>query len=268
MIGAISYKLRAEKTARLPLINGRLMHAAFFKILHEFSPELESFVHEKLNIKPFTVSFADPLNNIPSVEGRWQVKRGDKFFWKVTGLNEEILRAALAIPIGYEIQVGELILTVDDTNSEIFSKEEFISNVKKFSPATEIEFEFLTPVSFRIDNFDAPYPRADLIFPSLADKWTQVQMPAAVDKKVIKEISAQIRLTEWQGRSKKFYLANDRGTLGFWGIFKYSLKEINSDVRKVFMLLAKFGEYSGVGRLCAQGFGQTRVKFYEVFNLL
>ena len=261
MIGAVSYKLRAENSARLPLINGRLMHAAFFKILHEFSPELENFVHEKLNIKPFTVSFLDPLKNIPNIEGRWQVRRGDNFFWRVTGLNGEILQAALAIPINYKIQVGELILTVEDFNSEILTEEEFISNVKKLSPANEIEFEFLTPVSFRIDDFDAPYPRADLIFPSLADKWTQVQMPAAVDKKVIKEITAQIRLTEWQGRSKKFYLANDRGTLGFWGNFKYSLKEVNSDVRKVFMLLAKFGEYSGVGRLCAQGFGQTRVNF-------
>ena len=261
MIGAVSYELCAENSARLSFINGRLMHAAFFKILHEVSPELENFVHEKLNIKPFTVSFLDPLKKIPVVENRWQVRQGDKFFWRVTGLNEEILNAALAVPFGFEIQAGELILSVTDIDSEILAEENFISSVKKLSPANEITFEFLTPVTFRIDNFDAPYPRADLIFSSLADKWTQVQMPASVDKKIIKELAAQIRLTEWQGRSKKFYLAQDRGTLGFWGNFKFSLKELNSDVQKVFMLLAKFGEYAGVGRLCAQGFGQTRVIF-------
>ena len=261
MIGAVSYELQAENSARLPFINGRLMHAAFFKILHEVSPELENFVHEKLNIKPFTVSFLDPLKKIPIVENRWQVRSGDKFFWRVTGLNEEILNAALAVPFGFEIQAGELILSVTDIDSEILAEEDFISSVKKLSPANEITFEFLTPVSFRIDNFDAPYPRADLIFASLADKWTQVQMPAAVDKKFIKELAAQIRLTEWQGRSKKFYLAQDRGTLGFWGNFKFSLKELELDAQKVFMLLAKFGEYAGVGRLCAQGFGQTRVIF-------
>ena len=261
MIGAVSYELCAEKPARLSMINGRLMHAAFFKILHEVSPALENFVHEKLNIKPFTVSFLDPLKKIPVVENRWQVRQGDKFFWRVTALNEEILNAALAVPFGFEIQAGELILTVTNIDSKILAEENFISSVKKLSPANEITFEFLTPVTFRIDNFDAPYPRADLIFSSLADKWTQVQMPAAVDKKIIKELAAQIRLTEWQGRSKKFYLAQDRGTLGFWGNFKFSLKELNSDVQKVFMLLAKFGEYAGVGRLCAQGFGQTRVIF-------
>lgn len=261
MIGAVSYELQAENSARLSFINGRLMHAAFFKILHEVSPELENFVHEKLNIKPFTVSFLDPLKKIPIVENRWQVRRGDKFFWRVTALNEEILNAALAVPCGFEIQAGELILSVTDIDSEILAEEDFISSVKKLSPANEITFEFLTPVSFRIDNFDAPYPRADLIFASLADKWTQVQMPAAVDKKFIKELAAQIRLTEWQGRSKKFYLAQDRGTLGFWGNFKFSLKDLEFDAQKVFMLLAKFGEYAGVGRLCAQGFGQTRVIF-------
>lgn len=261
MIGAVTYELGAENSARVPLINGRLMHAVFFKILHEFSPELETFVHENLNIKPFTVSFLDPLKKIPSVENSWQVRSGDEFFWRVTGLNEEILNAALAIPIGFQIQVGELFLSVENINSKIFMPEEFISGVKKLSPVEKLEFKFLTPVTFKIDNFDAPYPRADLIFSSLADKWTQAQMPATVDKKLIKELAAQIRLTEWQGRSKKFYLAQDRGTLGFWGNFKFSLKELNSDARKVFMLLAKFGEYSGVGRLCAQGFGQTRINF-------
>lgn len=261
MIGAVSYKLAAVNSARLPFINGRLMHAAFFQILHAVNPALENFVHEKLNIKPFTVSFLDPLKKIPSYENRWQVRRGDKFFWRVTALNEEILQVLREIYEGYEIQVGELILTIEEIIPEITAEENFILNVKKLSPVEEMEFNFLTPVSFRIDDFDAPYPRADLIFPSLADKWTQVQMPAAVDKKFIKELAAQIRLTEWQGRSKKFYLSHDRGTLAFWGRFLYDLKNLDSNMQKVFMLLAKFGELSGVGRLCAQGFGQTRVKF-------
>ena len=261
MIGAVNYKLTAKNSARLPFINGRLMHAVFFKILNAVDPALESFIHEELNIKPFTVSFLDPLKKIPSYENRWQVKRGDKFFWRVTALNEKILDAVLAIPEGYKMQVGELILAIEEISPAVTTEENFISSVKKIPAVSGINFEFVTPVSFRIDKFDAPYPRADLIFPSLADKWTQVQMPAAVDKKFIKELTLQIHLTEWSGRSKKFYLASDRGTLAFWGNFNYNLTELNSDVQKVFMLLAKFGEFAGVGRLCAQGFGQTRVRF-------
>lgn len=261
MIGEVHYKLRAEKSARLPLINGRLMHAAFFKILHEVSPELEVYIHEKMNIKPFTVSFLDPIDELENFEGRWTVRRGNEFFWRVTGLNEEILNAALAVYEGAMIQVGSLLLTVEDVESRVISEEDFILSVKKMSPAAEIKFEFVTPVSFRIDDYDAPLPRPELIFASLADKWTQSQMPAVVDKKFIRELAEKIRLTEWQGRSKRFYFASDRGTLAFFGKFLYDLRNLSGDIRKVFMLLAKFAGYSGVGRLSGQGFGQTRVKF-------
>lgn len=258
MTGAATYKLRAKNSARLPQINGRLMHAAFFKILHEISPELEQFVHDRQNIKPFTVSFLEPLEELPSAEGRWEVRRGDRFYWRVTGLTAEILEAAFAVPVGYELQAGALILELEDLETRV---EDLIASVREMSAAREINFKFVTPVSFRIDEFDAPYPRAELIFNSLADKWTQAQMPAAVDKKLIRELAEKIRLTEWAGRSKKFYLAHDRGALGFWGNFFYNVEALNLDARKVFMLLARFAEYAGVGRLCGQGFGQARVKF-------
>ena len=49
MIGAVTYELRAENSARLQFINGRFMHAAFFKILNEHSPKLGDFVHNQMN---------------------------------------------------------------------------------------------------------------------------------------------------------------------------------------------------------------------------
>lgn len=265
MIGAVVYKLRAENSGRLSLINGRLMHAAFFKILNEFAPALEKFIHNELTIKPFTVSFLDPAKKIPSVSGHWQVRRGDEFFWRITGLNEEILRAILSVPLHQKVQVGALSLTVENATDDIIAIEDFILSVKNIPSVSEICFEFVSPVTFRIDNFDAPYPRAELIFASLADKWSQAAMPAAVDKKVIRELAAKIRLTEWTGQSKKFYFGHDRGTLAFWGKFLYSVDALNDSVQKVFLLLAKFGEFAGVGRLTGQGFGQVRVDF-DIYN--
>lgn len=263
MIGSIILKLTAENSGALKFINGRMMHAAFFQILNLTSPELGSFVHEKMNLKPFTVSFLNPEKNLPSREGQWQVRRGDKFFWRVTGLNEEILQAILSLQVGYKMQVGDLFLTVKKISAEkIISVPDFIAEIKNSEPFKKIEFEFLTPVSFRTDNFDAPYPRAELIFSSLADKWTQAQMPAAADKKTLRELAKNIRLTEWEGRSKKFFFAKDRGTLAFWGKFLYESENLPEDVSKVFLLLASFGKFSGVGRLTGQGFGQTQVKIF------
>ena len=263
MIGALIYELRAENSGRLPFINGRLMHAAFFKILNENSPALGKFIHSKMNLKPFTVSFLDPAEKIPSFEERWQVRHGDKFLWRVTGLNAEILQAAMSLPENYKIQAGALSLSVEKIRADSsFAVSDFISRINNHEPVKEICFNFVSPVSFRIDNFDAPYPRAELIFASLADKWTQAEMPAAVDKKIIQELAAQIRLTEWSGQSKKFYFAPDRGTLAFWGKFFYNVEAFSEDIQKVFILLAAFGEFSGVGRLTGQGFGQSRVEFF------
>lgn len=272
MLGAVVYVLRAENSAPLPLINGRLMHAAFFKILNEYSPALCSFVHNEQNLKPFTVSFLESAEDIALVEERRQVRRGEKFFWRVTGLNKEILQAALSVSVGEKIQAGGLILRVEkiicDGNiridSGVMSIEDFIFGVKHAPPVKEICFDFVSPVSFRIDEFDAPYPRPELIFASLADKWTQSEMPATVDKKIIRELAAQIRLTQWSGECKKFYFGRDRGTLAFSGQFLYDLEAVSNNLKKVFLLLAKFGEFAGVGRLTGQGFGQTRVSWRTI----
>ena len=265
MIGAVVYELRAENSARLPIINGRFMHAAFFQILNRFSTTFGTFVHDECNIKPFTVSFLEPAEKISSAGDYLFARRGNKFFWRVTGLNKEILQAALSVPLGEKIRAGSLSLRLDriicDGNiradSGVVAVEDFISGVKNFPPVKELCLEFLSPVSFRIDDFDAPYPRAELIFASLADKWNQAQMPAVADKKIIRELAGQIRLTLWRGESKRFYPNHDRGVLAFCGKFFYNIEALSNDIQKVFLLLAKFGEFSGIGRLTGQGFGQV-----------
>ena len=269
MIGALVYKLRAENETSLPFVNGRLMHAAFFKILNDFSPTFGTFIHNEWNIKPFTVSFLEPTGNILSFGDRWAVHRGDKFLWRVTGLNEKILQAALNFPVDEKIRAGSLSLRLEKiicdkkirADTGVVEVEDFISGVKIFHRVNEISFNFVSPVSFRIDDFDAPYPRAELIFSSLADKWTQAQMPVAADKKIIREFAENVRLTQWRGESQKFFLSQNRGTLAFSGNFSYSLENLSGDVQKVFLLLAKFGEFAGVGRLTGQGFGQTLISF-------
>lgn len=264
MIGAVSFRLRAENSARLPFINGRFMHAAFFKLLAEASPDLVRVVHDELNLKPFTVSFLDPIRKIPSAKEQWLVRGGDEFFWRVTGLNAAIMQAVMSIAVGDKIQAGALALTVAEARTDsIIAVNDFIAGAKTSPPITEIRFDFVSPVSFKTDKFDAPYPRPELIFTSLADKWNQASMPVSADKKIVREFAAQIRLTKWQGQSKKFYLAADRGTLAFWGNFFYDIGALSRDVQKVFVLLARFAEFAGVGRLTGQGFGQTKINFRQ-----
>ena len=265
MLGAIVFKLRAENASELPMINGRLMHAAFFSLIRTIDPALEQSLHSQSTVKPFTVSFLEPIGAARSDHNAWSVRRHDEFIWRITVLNDEILRAVLSLNPDHSIVVGGLTLSIDDVITDgrrdcgVISKSEFIEGVRSSAPPTEITFRFAGPTTFRIDDFDAPYPRADLIFASLVDKWTQSRMPASADKQLIRELSTRIRLTTWSGRSKKIFFGRDRGTLAFWGEFVFNLEPLPSDARKVFLLMARFAEYAGVGRLTAQGFGQTRV---------
>lgn len=143
MIGAIIHELRAENDGRLKFFNRRLMHAAFFNILNEFSLTLGSFVHNEMNIKPFTVSFLEPADKIPHVSERWQVRRDDKFLWRVTALNENILQAALSLHGGKIIQAGNLNLRLEkiicDENiradSGVAAIDDFLLSVKNFPPS-------------------------------------------------------------------------------------------------------------------------------------
>ena len=259
MLGTIVYKLRALNVSPLPFINGRLMHATFFKLLHDYAPELEHSIHDQAGIKPFTVSFLDPLGKSRSDHSAWQVSRHEEFVWRVTVLNEELLRALMSIPLDETIQVGSLRLSLNDADADLQSKVEFIEGVRQNELPTEITLRFASPTTFRIDDRDAPYPRAELIFGSLADKWSQSEMPATVDKQLIKELATAVHLTTWNGRSKRIYFGRDRGTPAFWGEFNYNVERLEPTARRVFELLAWFAEYSGVGRLTAQGFGQARV---------
>ena len=265
MLGASVLKLRAENAAALPMINGRLMHAAFFRLLHEHAPALETALHARQNIKPFTVSMLDPLGAARSDYNAWQVLRHDEFLWRLTVLNEELFRAVLSMPPDQAIQAGALQLRVDDVMVEgrrdcgAESKVDFIERIRASAAPKDIAMRFASPTTFRIDDQDAPYPRAELIFGSLADKWEQSEMPASADKQLIKELASGLRLTTWSGQSKKIFFGRDRGTLAFWGEFNFNVERLSTDERKVFLLMAHFAEYAGVGRLTAQGFGQTRV---------
>lgn len=111
MMGAVIFKLRAEQDAVLPAVNGRLMHAAFFHLLQEVSPDASAYLHDKLTMKPFTVSMLSlPEWKRGKFEGIHTVTKGTVFYWRVTALWEKLLQMILSVPRGYHVQAGFLLL--------------------------------------------------------------------------------------------------------------------------------------------------------------
>ena len=266
MIGAITWELETLEGARLEGFAGRLLHAAFFRLLASVSPDLSKFVHDEMTTKPFSLSpLLDPARRDACIYRKeaFFVPGGTRFLWRVSLLHPELLRAMLAIPVGTPLQIGHVpmhITTVhaDGTHeSGVLEPEELIAVAMEQQDAHEVTLRFDSPVCFRRDRFDYPLPEPVLIFSSLADKWQQARMPLSLDLSAMKELASHIYPTDWSGRTQRVYFNRNSGLSGFTGFYTFSLRELDPSARCLILLLAQFAVFSGTGRMTTQGFGKT-----------
>lgn len=270
MIGAITWELETMADARLEGFAGRLLHAAFFRLLASISPALSKTVHDEMSTKPFSLS---PL--LASARERacicrkepFFVQRGTRFLWRTSLLHPLLLQALLQIPIGTPLQVGHVPMRIASLHADgtlesgILEPEELIATAIAQEEAHEITLRFDSPVCFRRDSFDYPLPEPMLIFFSLADKWQQSEMPLPLDRATVKELAAHIYPTDWSGRTQRVYFNRNSGLSGFTGFYTFSLRELKPSARCLFLLLAQFAAFSGTGRMTTQGFGKTRCRW-------
>lgn len=270
MIGAITWELETLEGARLEGFAGRLLHAAFFRLLASVSPDLSKFVHDEMKAKPFSLSpLLDPARGCACIYRKeaFFVPRGTRFLWRVSLLHPELLRAMLAITAGTQIQVGHVPMRIAAIHADgalesgVLEPEELIATAMEQQDAHEVTLRFDSPVCFRRDSFDYPLPEPMLIFFSLADKWQQSEMPLPLDRATVKELAAHIYPTDWSGRTQRVYFNRNSGLSGFTGFYTFSLRELKPSARCLFLLLAQFAAFSGTGRMTTQGFGKTRCRW-------
>lgn len=270
MIGAIVYRLRAVNTARIPEAHGKLLHGLLFRQLQQFSPELSAFVHDELNIKPFTTAYLRWIGRTPKKDdGTYFVEPDTVCLWRVTALYDILLPPLLEWKVGSELRIGAALFVLekvmaDSKESEeagLLDENELIAACLAVQSVRNITFRFLSPVSFRYFSADMPLPRPEFIFGSLADKWNQAEMPFPLSKEEIKILASQCKLIQWEGRSCKTYFTPKQGVNGFIGMFRFDLCELKPFDRRLLLLLAQFSTFSGVGRLTGQGLGQTRITY-------
>lgn len=269
MIGAVVYELRAVNGGRVPVAHGRLLHAALFALLRSYSPALAERVHNEMNLKPFTVAELELPRGCQKIGNSWQLKIGDIVYWRVTALEEAILAALISAPPGESLQVGQLTLLLDRVIAD--SEERSDAGVLDLQallgaclaePAVKsITFHFRSPVSFRSYDKDFPFPLPDLIFSSLADKWNQCATAPKIDKGDVQRMAAALLPLEWQGATRRVNFGRERSVLAFEGTFSFAMRGLAREEQRILLLLAQFAVFSGVGRLTAQGLGQTRITY-------
>ena len=279
MIGAVVYQLRAEQSALLPIVHGKWLHAVLFHEMAEYSTELADRIHGGNTIKPFSISELmfqkgeafDPAKMQKTFRGQqcWKIQKGQKLFWRVGALNEEMLKFLLNFKPGSELLVKNIVFYLEEIivdpiknqDSGILDERELMVQCLEEPDVNEITFRFLSPVSFRVDTQDVPLPKPELIFGSIADKWNQNRMPVPLRRDEINDIAMNCHLVDWNGKNIRRFYGTKHGINGFEGRFTFDVTKLNENDKRLFLLLAQFSVFSGVGRLTGQGMGQTRVTY-------
>lgn len=268
MLGAVVYRLRALSSDSIPVAHGHLMHGVCFQLLQDFSPLLSHSLHS-MEFKPFTASMLSMPPKLRPKNSRWIVEEGALLRWRVTALQDEVLRAFLMVTKGFVLHVGNLALCVEEIVADaeleprtgVMHEEELINICWQTGEIKTLQMEFLSVTSFRSGNKDFIWPAPDFVFGSLADKWEAIHPNGTTFAKEIRDMAGDLSLENWSGHSQRVYIQHNRGIQGFVGTFKFGLESLSMDWRRYFLLLASFGEFSGIGRLTAQGFGQTRASW-------
>ncbi len=269
MLGAAVFFLRARSEGWIPVYQGRLMHAAFFQLLKDFSPSLSRVIHDEMNNNPFTVSGLEFLDHPPKSKNGWKIAAGAGFTWRVSALHEAILRALESIEPGRELRVGKMMMTVErrcmgpeeHPDSGVISEDFLIEQCMTLPPPREITLRFIAPTTFRLNTGDYPWPGPGYVFGSLADRWARAGLPAFFDRQTVSAGAELVVPRRWRGETLSVEVQRGRCVSAFSGSFTYDLRYLSEELGRLFLLLAQFGTFSGVGRLTGQGFGQVRVQY-------
>lgn len=272
MLGVLVLRLRVERGGHYSMFPGKLLHGALFRCIAAYNAPLAGDLHER-RVKPFTVGMlrraGKSCGAVPQTRelNEPHYTAGEKLLLRLTALDEDVLFALLHIPCGTQLAVGKLIFTVEEVlangqeDTGCVEVEELIAAVLSMEEVTQFRISFRSPTVFRVDNADCAVPRPELIFASLADKWTWQRLPSVLDKAYVRGVAAKLTPLEWRGAGLRIRQSAQKTVPGFMGDFTFRMDRLSAEEREIILLLAQFAPFCGTGRLTAQGFGETQIVF-------
>ena len=272
MLGILVLRLRVKVGGHYSIFPGKLLHGTFFHYLSTCAPALGDALHTR-KIKPFTIGFfrrtGKPLPVIPRAQdlNEPHYAAGEEVLLRLTALDDAALEAFLRIPPETELVVGKLTFTVEEILADgredtgITAAEELMAAAFSMEEVMHLRFSFHSPTVFHADGYDCAVPRPELIFASLADKWTWQGFPVSIDKAYVRSVAAKLIPLDWRGAGVRIRQSERKTVPGFMGSFSFSMECLSEEEREVILLLAQFAPFCGTGRLTAQGMGETHTFF-------
>ena len=268
ILGAVVFRLRALVLCRLPASHGRLLHAALLNLVRDVDPAVSQSMHDA-SAKNFSLAcleFSKPVKS-----NTIDVREGDMAYWRVCALGEEVLKALMAIPMGQRVKIAafdfvieEALMRQDERDDAGFVSMEYLEEACRNLPVMRsVTLEFLSPTVFKVGNSDYPFPLPALIFGSIAERWNEFSTDGTFDVDMVKEMAERLVPINWSAETRRYNITPQRGITGFVGRVTFDLREITEDLRWIFILLAEFSVFTGVGRLTGQGLGHVKISYRQ-----
>lgn len=224
--------------------------------LNLFPPKERELLHSPSPVKPFAlwckeifINSEHPLTELWLYVSFLKDELFSSFLYHFLNLEQ-------LPPLGvYEVRVNfpEKGIVKKDEYFQLMLPE--ITSEQKY-----LRFDFLTPVSFRVGNFDYPLPEPRLIFKSLHKKWNFF-IPQKFSWEEVSKAVSQCYIAYHSVFAQKVYLSMGGGVIGFRGRLLLGRGKATDREWNLLLNLAKFGEFAGVGRKTTMGFGQIKVTF-------
>ena len=268
ILGAVVFRLRALVPCRLPASHGRLLHAALLNLVRDVDPAVSQSMHDA-SAKNFSLAcleFSKPVKS-----NTIDVREGDMVYWRVCALDEEVLKALMAIPMGQRVKIAafdfvieEALMRQDERDDAGFVSMEYLEEACRNLPLMRsVTLEFLSPTVFKVGSADYPFPLPQLIFGSIAERWNEFSSSGTFDVDTVKSMAEKLVPINWSAETRRYNITPQRGITGFVGRSTFDLSEIKEELRWIFILLAEFSVFTGVGRLTGQGLGHVRISYKQ-----
>lgn len=251
---AIAIKLVASQSGPLPINLNRAAHAQVMTWISRTDAGLGDRIH---NMQDAPLSISDLLGNHPLRK----VKAGDEFILRVGILQGDLLMPLLKGIEQYESQKVEIsqipfsitsVYTMPGSHPWVGSAEYSVL-AKMPRVKQEIVLDFLSPTSFKQEQYIQPFPLPHSVFGSLLRRWNTFAPE-----------NFAFPIVEWEGlvaayESKSQIIQMKGGPqIGSVGWVRYQFP--NVEQAHIANVLAHFAYFSGVGRKTAMGMGQTRLR--------
>jgi CRISPR-associated endoribonuclease Cas6 len=265
MLTAVVLHLRPVAEASLPRSHGSYVYNAVKDLLIRKDPNLGDMLYKEQERKPFTCS---PLGGMEKGDREsWHLSPDKLYTLRLTGLTPAISQHLLSLwPELRGLRIQNAVFSVEDLSISADqhpeagqeSYEGLLARWERCEPPRTLTLHFVTPTTFKVGEFEQPFPLPQWVFGSLLSTWNAFSPYPLLDLKEVLEGSVVLR--NWRGETKLVELGG-YSAAGFLGKFTYRAVKASPEVSRILGLLAEFAFYSGVGWQTTHGLGQVRPEF-------